>query len=191
MHMAKNTWFEDKELCEKLVNNLKATCYYTLSHTKSGEKNEFFLLIVAIFPDSDIFVTMDFLLKFDAFRKIPKELTNPTLHGAYLTLVAYVVMSLLFTMELYAYLSTSEQKSVELDEHFDELQLQNISTEKSKAMITTKKKHIWIDFDVHMFELPCEHTHVIVKDIVGNHELEILDQKISKERIGLDSNEFK
>ncbi|ETO29283.1 hypothetical protein RFI_07846 [Reticulomyxa filosa] len=51
--------------------------------------------------------------------------------------------------------------------------------------------HIWIDFDVQMFELPCEYTHVVVKDIVGNQELEILDQQITKERISVDSNTFK
>jgi len=114
---------------------------------------------------------MEFLLKLDSFRKIPKELTNPTFHGAYLSIVAYIVMGLLFFMELHAYLATNVQKSVGLDEHFDE--------------------HIWIDFDVQMYELPCEYTHVVVKDIVGNQELEILEQKITKERIDAGSNAFK
>lgn len=59
-----------------------------------------------------------FFLKLDAFRKIPAELTNPTMHGAYLTMIAYGVMTLLFIMELSSYLSYDVQKTVELDSHY-------------------------------------------------------------------------
>ena len=62
-----------------------------------------------------------FLLKMDAFRKIPTELTNPTMHGAYLTMCAYIIMGLLFLLELTSYLSSSVQKSVELDPHYSEV----------------------------------------------------------------------
>ena len=61
---------------------------------------------------------MQYILKLDAFRKIPTELTNPTLHGAYLTIMAYTIMALLFFMEFHAYLSTTATKTVELDSHY-------------------------------------------------------------------------
>ena len=64
---------------------------------------------------------MQYLLKLDAFRKIPTELTNPTLHGATLTMLAYTIMALLFFMEFYAYLSTSAIKTVELDSHWTQV----------------------------------------------------------------------
>eukprot|EP00484_Ammonia_sp_Unknown_P023679 CAMPEP_0197030408 /NCGR_PEP_ID=MMETSP1384-20130603/9646_1 /TAXON_ID=29189 /ORGANISM="Ammonia sp." /LENGTH=478 /DNA_ID=CAMNT_0042459747 /DNA_START=43 /DNA_END=1479 /DNA_ORIENTATION=+ len=114
---------------------------------------------------------MNFVLKLDAFRKIPTELTNPTLHGAYLTILAYTIMALLFFMEFHAYLTTSATKTVELDSHY--------------------AQSIWIDFDVVMHELPCKYTKVVVRDIVGHQELDILDQRITKERTDVRSGSFK
>lgn len=115
--------------------------------------------------------TMQLFLKLDAFRKIPMELTNPTMHGAYLTILAYSIMALLFFMEFHAYLSTSATKTVELDSHYAE--------------------HIWIDFDVVMHELPCKYTKVVVRDVVGHQELDILDERITKERTDIRSGNFK
>jgi len=114
---------------------------------------------------------MQYILKLDAFRKIPTELTNPTMHGAYLTILAYTIMALLFFMEFHAYLTTSATKTVELDSHY--------------------AQHIWIDFDVVMHELPCKYTKVVVRDIVGQQELDILDQRITKERTDVRSGNFK
>jgi len=114
---------------------------------------------------------MQFVLKLDAFRKIPTELTNPTMHGAYLTIMAYTIMALLFFMEFHAYLSTSASRTVELDSHY--------------------AQHIWIDFDVVMHELPCKYTRVVVRDVVGQQELDILDQRITKERTDIRSGNFK
>ena len=75
---------------------------------------------------------MQLFLKLDAFRKIPMELTNPTMHGAYLTILAYTIMALLFFMEFHAYLSTSATKTVELDSHYAEVGL--LSTAPSVSM---------------------------------------------------------
>lgn len=111
------------------------------------------------------------LLRLDAFRKIPAELTNPTMHGAYLTVCAYAVMGLLFIMELHSYLTSNIVKTVDLDPHYAD--------------------SIWIDFDVIMYELPCEYTHVVVRDIVGNNELDIMEQSVTKERTDVLSGAFK
>ena len=113
----------------------------------------------------------NFLLKMDAFRKIPTELTNPTMHGAYLTMCAYIIMGLLFLMELTSYLSTSVSKTVELDPNYAE--------------------NMWIDFDVIMHSLPCEYTKIVVRDIVGQSEIEILEQIITKEKLDARTGTFK
>ena len=42
-----------------------------------------------------------------------------------------------------------------------------------------------------MHELPCKYTKVVVRDIVGQQELDILDQKITKERTDVRSGNFK
>ncbi len=67
------------------------------------------------------------MLKLDAFRKIPTELTNPTVHGAWLTILAYVVMAGLFFLELRGYLATNVTKTVELDARFDEVACPSLS----------------------------------------------------------------
>ena len=64
---------------------------------------------------------MQYILKLDAFRKIPTELTNPTLHGAALTMLAYTIMALLFFMELHSFLTTTATKTVELDSHWTQV----------------------------------------------------------------------
>jgi thiol-disulfide isomerase/thioredoxin len=102
----------------------------------------------------------NFFLRLDAFRKIPTELTNPTVHGAYLTLLAYTIMGVLFLLEVYAYFRTNVIQTVELDQYHDEA--------------------IYVDFDVSMFDLPCQYTKVSLKSMVGNHEISVapnLDKK--------------
>lgn len=42
-----------------------------------------------------------------------------------------------------------------------------------------------------MHELPCKYTKVVVRDIVGQQELDILDQRITKERTDVRSGNFK
>lgn len=111
------------------------------------------------------------LLKLDAFRKIQPELTSPTLHGAYLTMLAYTVMAILFLLELRSFITIQVTKSVELDSHFSD--------------------NIWIDFDVVMHALPCQYTNVVIRDIVGHQELEVLDKRITKERVDVRSGTLK
>ena len=111
-----------------------------------------------------------FLLRLDAFRKVPKELTHASMHGAYLTVLAYVLMVILFLMELQSYFNVSVEKSVALDANWADT--------------------IWIDFDITMYELPCQHTHIVVRDVIGGNELPVLEEKITKARIDREGEEF-
>lgn len=50
---------------------------------------------------------------------------------------------------------------------------------------------MWIDFDVVMHALPCDYTKVVVRDVVGNSEIEILEQLINKESLDARTGTFK
>ena len=98
----------------------------------------------------------------DGFRRLPKELTEGTNHGAYLTIIAFAICSLLFLSELQAWLSHSIIKTTELDSHYQDT--------------------IWIQFDITMNALPCKYTNVTVRDIINQKELPILHRSITKQK---------
>ena len=58
---------------------------------------------------------------FDFYRKIPKDLTETTSHGAALSICASVFMLVLFIAELWAFLSASISTSVVVDMNTDPL----------------------------------------------------------------------
>ena len=62
---------------------------------------------------------MNSLRDFDFYRKIPKDLTVASSHGAALSLCAAIFMLVLFIAELWAFLSYSISSSVVLDRNVD------------------------------------------------------------------------
>jgi len=52
----------------------------------------------------------------DFFRKIPTDLTEATLSGASISLIAAFVMTFLFGMELHSYLQTTTSTSIMVDQ---------------------------------------------------------------------------
>ncbi len=58
---------------------------------------------------------------FDFYRKIPKDLTETSSHGAALSICASVFMLVLFIAELWAFLSMSISTSVVVDTNTDPL----------------------------------------------------------------------
>eukprot|EP00271_Cylindrocystis_brebissonii_P010874 TRINITY_DN27304_c0_g1_i1.p1 TRINITY_DN27304_c0_g1~~TRINITY_DN27304_c0_g1_i1.p1 ORF type:complete len:515 (-),score=67.19 TRINITY_DN27304_c0_g1_i1:124-1668(-) len=84
----------------------------------------------------------------DFYRKIPRDLTEATLSGASLSIVAAVAMTLLFTMELRSYLSISTTSAIVVDQSPDGDLLR-------------------INFNVSFPALSCEFASVDVNDVLG------------------------
>lgn len=77
-------------------------------------------------------------------RWVPKDFVETSLTGGGLTLVAYVIMLVLFSCELWSFLKSSERSTLVLD-HLDGPQLQ-------------------INFDIDMYEIECRNLEVVVVD---------------------------
>ncbi|XP_076918511.1 protein disulfide isomerase-like 5-4 [Bidens hawaiensis] len=90
----------------------------------------------------------------DFYRKIPRDLTEASLSGAGLSVLAALAMMFLFGMELHNYLSISTTTSIIVDRSPDE-------------------DYLRIDFNISLPALSCEFASVDVSDVLGTNRLNI------------------
>lgn len=90
----------------------------------------------------------------DFYRKIPRDLTEATLSGAGLSIIAALFMILLFGMELNNYLSVATTTSIVLDGSKD-------------------GDFLRIDFNMSFPALSCEFASVDVSDVLGTNRFNI------------------
>ncbi|XP_077221578.1 protein disulfide isomerase-like 5-4 [Tasmannia lanceolata] len=90
----------------------------------------------------------------DFYRKIPRDLTEASLSGAWLSIVAALSMMFLFGMELNDYLTVSTTTSVVVDRSLD-------------------GEFLRIDFNLSFPALSCEFASVDVGDVLGTNRLNI------------------
>lgn len=104
----------------------------------------------------------------DFYRKIPEDFQKQTSVGAALSLCAGVFMSLLFAVELVAFLTTSTESSVILD--------------------TNSDTQLRINFNITLMDLACDYAAVDVYDVLGTNT-----QNVTKniEKWQLDENGVK
>ncbi|RDX90878.1 Protein disulfide-isomerase 5-4, partial [Mucuna pruriens] len=102
----------------------------------------------------------------DFYRKIPRDLTEASLSGAGLSIVAALFMMFLFGMELGNYLTVSTSTSVIVDKSSD-------------------GDYLGIDFNISFPALSCEFASVDVSDVLGTNRLNIT-KKVRK--FSIDSN---
>ncbi|KAG5033067.1 hypothetical protein JHK85_017049 [Glycine max] len=102
----------------------------------------------------------------DFYRKIPRDLTEASLSGAGLSIVAALAMMFLFGMELSSYLSVSTSTSVIVDKSSD-------------------GDYLRIDFNISFPALSCEFASVDVSDVLGTNRLNITK---TVRKFSIDSN---
>ncbi|KAJ3670413.1 hypothetical protein LUZ60_010737 [Juncus effusus] len=90
----------------------------------------------------------------DFYRKIPRDLTEASLSGAGLSIIAAFSMMFLFGMELNDYLTISTSTSVVVDRSSD-------------------SEFLRIDFNLSFPALSCEFASVDVSDVLGTNRLNI------------------
>ncbi|XP_009135698.1 protein disulfide-isomerase 5-3 [Brassica rapa] len=90
----------------------------------------------------------------DFYRKIPRDLTEASLSGAGLSIVAALVMMLLFGMELSSYLEVTTTTAVVVDKSSD-------------------GDFLRIDFNISFPALSCEFASLDVNDVLGTNRLNI------------------
>ncbi|KAJ3705253.1 hypothetical protein LUZ61_008958 [Rhynchospora tenuis] len=90
----------------------------------------------------------------DFYRKIPRDLTEASLSGAGLSIIAAFTMMFLFGMELGDYMTVSTTTSVVVDR-------------------STDSEFLRIDFNLSFPALSCEFASVDVSDVLGTNRLNI------------------
>ncbi|XP_042504234.1 protein disulfide isomerase-like 5-4 [Macadamia integrifolia] len=90
----------------------------------------------------------------DFYRKIPRDLTEASLSGAGLSIIAALVMMFLFGMELNDYLKVSTSTSIVVDKSSD-------------------GEFLRIEFNLSFPALSCEFASVDVSDVLGTNRLNI------------------
>lgn len=86
----------------------------------------------------------------DFYRRVPKDLTEATTLGAFMSMCAMLVMALLFSAETFAFART------------------NISTEI--ALDDNSAPQIQLNFNITLFALQCDYVSVDVWDVLGTNK---------------------
>ncbi|XP_020228828.1 protein disulfide-isomerase 5-4 [Cajanus cajan] len=102
----------------------------------------------------------------DFYRKIPRDLTEASLSGAGLSIIAALAMMFLFGMELSNYLAVSTSTAVIVDKSSD-------------------GDYLRIDFNISFPALSCEFASVDVSDVLGTNRLNITK---TVRKFSIDSN---
>ena len=87
------------------------------------------------------------LREFDFYRKIPKDLTETSLHGSILSICALIFILILFFAELLSFLTLSYETNVIIDRSYD--------------------TQLRINFNITVLDLPCEYAVIDVVDVLG------------------------
>ena len=90
---------------------------------------------------------MNRMREFDFYRRIPRDLTESTSHGMFLSYCAAFFMFILFVAELWGFLSTQIHTNVVIDNMNDQL--------------------LRINFNITTLDLPCEFAVIDVVDVLG------------------------
>ncbi len=93
------------------------------------------------------------LAAYDVFRKLPRDLTHGTTHGGVLSVLAILLIGVVFLLELSSYLAGEVETSVMLDTNSQDL--------------------LQINFRITTLSLPCEYASVDVWDYLGNNRLDL------------------
>lgn len=111
-----------------------------------------------------------FIKNVDAFRSLPQELTESTLSGGWMSLLAYLTMAVLFICELHDFLTPKTTTTITMDAHQADL--------------------MEIHFDITMHKLPCSAADVIVWDTFRESPLPITSKSLTKRNIDFVGNEL-
>lgn len=97
--------------------------------------------------------TMRAVKRFDLYRKVPRDLTEPTLSGAAVSFCTISIGLYLFVSELNVFMQRRWESEMFIDESKTEEKLQ-------------------INFDVTLPQMPCELLSFDAQDVMGSHEVD-------------------
>eukprot|EP00474_Spongospora_subterranea_P001139 CRZ01597.1 hypothetical protein [Spongospora subterranea] len=96
------------------------------------------------------------LKRFDVYREVPSDLTEPTVAGASISIFAFVIIGILFLSEFFSFLSTETVNTMFVDPSPDGHQMT-----------------LAVNMDISMLALPCSILSVDVQDVMGSHQTDV------------------
>lgn len=85
----------------------------------------------------------------DFYRRVPKDLTEATALGAFMSICALIIMALLFFAESFAFLKTTVSTGIVVD--------------------MNKEPHLALNFNLTFFDLECDYLSVDLWDVLGTN----------------------
>lgn len=101
------------------------------------------------------------------YKKLPRDLTEPTLSGAMVSIVSLIIMAILFISELNAYIEIDETSEMYVD-------------------VGHASDKIRVNLDMEFPRFPCDILSLDAQDIMGSHHVN-LEGDLKK--IRLDQNQ--
>lgn len=86
----------------------------------------------------------------DFYRKIPRDLTESSMHGSILSVAATIFMITLFILEFWSFVSPEYVSNVVVDPNMDSL--------------------LRINFNITVLDVPCEFATIDIVDVLGTRE---------------------
>ncbi|KAL0754402.1 hypothetical protein Bca101_092070 [Brassica carinata] len=153
--------FNSAETHKKLTFDYRG-CYKSETMRRDKSQGRFFVVVPKLleassylFPSNPTKMISPRKIKsVDFYRKIPRDLTEASLSGAGLSIVAALSMLLLFGMELSSYLTVSTTTSIIIDRSSD-------------------GDFLRMDFNISFPSLSCEFASVDVSDVLGTNRLNV------------------
>eukprot|EP00386_Alphamonas_edax_P011691 GDKI01036842.1.p1 GENE.GDKI01036842.1~~GDKI01036842.1.p1 ORF type:complete len:354 (-),score=106.93 GDKI01036842.1:285-1346(-) len=91
----------------------------------------------------------------DLYRKVPRDISEPTVSGALVSIVSTVLMLVLFISELQSFLRIKTESEMHIDP------------------VDHENDMLQINLDIDIFKMPCEILSLDAQDILGSHEADI------------------
>ena len=108
--------------------------------------------------------------KFDIFRKMPRDLTEPTFCGAIVSIICTFVLVSLTIFEIQSYLKAESKAELIID-------------------LTHRDDFVDVNLDVMFPMMPCDILSLDVHDILGTHKTDIMGD-LKKHRIKEDGTKI-
>jgi|TARA_B110000305_G_C19298719_1_gene568016 hypothetical protein len=102
--------------------------------------------------------------KFDIFRKMPKDLTEPTFCGALVSIICTFLLVGLTVYEVQAYLNIESQAELVID-------------------MTHRDDFVNVNIDVVFPNIPCDIIALSQQDILGTHKTDVMGEDLKKHRL--------
>ena len=103
---------------------------------------------------------------FDIFRKMPRDLTEPTCCGALVSIVCTIVLVILTTYEVNGFINASSRSDLIID-------------------LSHRDDFVTVNIDVTFPKMPCDVLSLDVEDILGTHRTDVMGE-LFKRRLSKD-----